>query len=597
MTIVPSLIGPVYPQGSVPQIVPFSIRETPSLMYLIERMREWLNDELVPFINASITTLVDGWEENKLELIEAWEQLSADLIARVDQAVVDITNEVDEAKQAAIASQASADLAEMYASQVVAFQDQAIGNIAGDTDSITRGVLDGLYAGKSAFESVSNVIATGRLSADTIDERFSAKADIDYVDDAVSDEIVQRNLAIDAVSQRIATATPSKLISALNRGTEDVTVAVLGDSTGNANNEWVYLLFSELALSYPEWTFNYNLWDDITQAYISMSPIQNGTGSRVATIYNGSHPGASHEYPTGSPTRFTKMIPVSPTTVITSFGYNWGTVGYRDAGFHLAKWILAYFPACEIVMVSQPPKATTDADNPASLSRSRDIRDVAISMGFGMIDAAQAFIDYGNYNELIESDGVHPTPTGSLLWKDVALNYFNPVKPQPVQTNPNAFSERMFVSPAMFTVTLGAPAIGIPVNNIQAWVFSANALEIITHLTDIPSKWKSANVSMLWASDAQPVGDIVLSCDFTPITPGVAEPLSGTSTPGSVPYVTSQLTKSTIAGQQMRVERMHTKIKPAGSPVAFRIRRLGNDPADTYTGTLRVYGIMIERAE
>lgn len=65
-------------------------------------------------------------------------------------------------------------------------------------------------------------------------------------------------------------------------------IQVLGDSTGNATDEWVYKTAQALMADYPEWTFHYRLWDDANQRYGVPTVMQTGTaGTRYLDCSTG----------------------------------------------------------------------------------------------------------------------------------------------------------------------------------------------------------------------------------------------------------------------------------------------------------------------
>lgn len=173
--------NPLYPPrnlpGGIPAIVPFSMRETPSLLLMVEEMRKWMNDSLVPFINENIEKLSADWVSAVTELTENWERLSIELIAQVESAKTDAEAAAAASALAQSAAEAARDLAALYASQAEEIQDTAITGIVTQVDSSTRELLDLLYAGKSDFEVISEAVENGRLSEDTLSGRFDEKLD------------------------------------------------------------------------------------------------------------------------------------------------------------------------------------------------------------------------------------------------------------------------------------------------------------------------------------------------------------------------------------------------------------------------------------
>lgn len=62
----------------------------------------------------------------------------------------------------------------------------------------------------------------------------------------------------------------------LDTGAGDITIAVLGDSTGNDGNEWVALLRNKLLANRPKMRGEYTLWNDTTQSYPAFTVQQPG---------------------------------------------------------------------------------------------------------------------------------------------------------------------------------------------------------------------------------------------------------------------------------------------------------------------------------
>lgn len=62
----------------------------------------------------------------------------------------------------------------------------------------------------------------------------------------------------------------------LDTGAGDITIAVLGDSTGNDGNEWVALLRNKILAARPKMHGEYTLWSDTNQSYPAMTVNQAG---------------------------------------------------------------------------------------------------------------------------------------------------------------------------------------------------------------------------------------------------------------------------------------------------------------------------------
>lgn len=200
-----------YNTGTFPNVVPFTMREGYGQMELLEDMRNYLVYKIIPFINENTNKLGEEWVAERIALITGWEQLSSALIQEVNEAVAEIGTSVADAQAAQAAAEAAAALAEQFASDAEEIQDGAVNTIVNDGGSQLRGTLDGLYAAKAAFEIVADTLATGRLSATAIDDRFTLKADKAHVDaaiNAIPQQQMERTLTVnvrdyDAVSEDV----------------------------------------------------------------------------------------------------------------------------------------------------------------------------------------------------------------------------------------------------------------------------------------------------------------------------------------------------------------------------------------------------------
>jgi hypothetical protein len=386
-----------------------------------------------------------------------------------------------------------------------------------------------------------------------------------------------------------------QLVSTLDRGQANASLVVLGDSTGNEESEWVYRLASWLGKTHPAYTVLYYLWNDGTQVYSAATTIQTGTGSKTLTVYNGSVPGMGYNYPFASTvpsTRFNLMLPVAPTCVVISYGYNSATPDYRKQQLELAAWVLSNFPNTEYVLTSQAPMATGAAGAADHLTRQQDTRNVALQEGWGLIDVTQRFLDNGNYDTLISGDTIHPLPTGQDIWLDEVRRYFGGNRPA---TLAPATGSRIFIPAQAFNIYSGTPAISFPAGIITPkWDFDPASDEMIAVIADIPPRWKSVNVDLLWMSAVGATGDVVWQVDNFSLTADMV-PQSGK---GLASATTGTPVTATVLANASRVTRMYSAERFAGGrPVAFRVRRLATNGADTSAQDASVFGLLITRAE
>jgi hypothetical protein len=127
------------------------------------------------------------------------------------------------------------------------------------------------------------------------------------------------------------------LLSKIKRGIDDPVILVLGDSTGNDTNEWVYLVTSTLGARFPTHTFKYSLWNGTS--YPAPTTMSTGSGPRTVTVYNGSVAGSRTLYPPGG--RWAVMVAAqTPELIFVNYGHNQGTTAP-------ALWRSVYLPHTE----------------------------------------------------------------------------------------------------------------------------------------------------------------------------------------------------------------------------------------------------------
>lgn len=145
-------------------ITPFTVRDNATYLIVLEELRQFVNNKLVPFINDNVSSLDSAWVEQTQELIESWNTQSNELLSQVQSIANSLENEVQEAVDARDAAVAARNLAEQFASDAEEIQDSAIAQIGGNLSSLTRQLFDGVYASISSVDNISDILETGRLS-------------------------------------------------------------------------------------------------------------------------------------------------------------------------------------------------------------------------------------------------------------------------------------------------------------------------------------------------------------------------------------------------------------------------------------------------
>lgn len=187
----------------------------------------------------------------------------------------------------------------------------------------------------------------------------------------------------------------------------DVVFLFNGDSTGNDNNEWIYLFAAYLGEQYPTHTVRYALWDDVnTLDYAALSTISTGSGARNIDIYNASVGGLD---PIGMlDARFDNAIAAIPADIVVwSHGHNVDLttgVGIFWTGFENVK--LAKPDAMTVIVKQNPWRDSSSQDAAFGYAET-----TAGLYGDTVVDAYAKFIAAGKPPGWY-ADNVHPSATG-----------------------------------------------------------------------------------------------------------------------------------------------------------------------------------------
>lgn len=383
------------------------------------------------------------------------------------------------------------------------------------------------------------------------------------------------------------------LLSKLDQDQVDAVLGVLGDSTGNGTDEWVYLLAQHLAGRYPRYTVTYRLWNDGTQLYDSPSTIQTGTGTHTLAVYNGSTSGMTHGY---SSTRILLQLPVAPDLVIINYGHNnIGTTAFRPNIYNLLRPLSDYWPRANIIQTAQNTRWLVDTDYTQDLQRQQQIIESAAAENTGLINVTQRFLDYGTARDVdLMTDTVHPNAAGQAIWIDEVKKHFRRA-PQMSSRGPIARATRVWVPAIQFIGGQGTPDLALRGSTYPAWTLDKDTQESLVAVVDLPSTWGSANLWVLWTtaggstnSVRWQLGHSYLSQQPSGTNPGFTP--SGFAVDGTVtdPAYTNAL--------QNRIVAIRSDIAYAGRPIALEITRLAADAADTLAQDAWFTGLLIERA-
>jgi hypothetical protein len=140
------------------------------------------------------------------------------------------------------------------------------------------------------------------------------------------------------------------------------------------------------------------------------------SGAPAITIYNGGQTGAAAAYFTDS-TRFAKMTAMAePSITLLDLSHNDSTNSYTSTYDGLCTQVMTKFPTTALVCSTQNPRKSPATGNTQHAFRNRQIVSNAAIKRYGVVDAYSAFLDTGNPDSYVNTDGVHPTTAGYTLW-------------------------------------------------------------------------------------------------------------------------------------------------------------------------------------
>lgn len=292
--------------------------------------------------------------------------------------------------------------------------------------------LDPTKTYRAKLTTAANVLIE---DIDPIDVKYSKAELITFTPDGETTSTAV-SAALDSLSS--ATRQTQQLMQALTFG-RNCNLVVLGDSTGDATTEWIYLLAVKLGVDFPAFTVQYKLWDTGTNNYGSATTIQTGTGAYTLTVYNASIAGATALKFAG--TYFATAVRPSamgqdPDLVMLSYGHNGSNQSERQISMTgvMSALVSRYLPFTPVILVGQNP-VTTDT---SMTEKVRLFRSLASEMNYGWIDVHAYFTQYAVPLASYYIDTIHPNAAGSALWANCVHQAFklnrNAVSGAPVST-------------------------------------------------------------------------------------------------------------------------------------------------------------------
>lgn len=144
--------------------------------------------------------------------------------------------------------------------------------------------------------------------------------------------------------------------------------------------------------------------------------------------------------------------------------------------------------------------------------------------------------------------------------------------------------ERVFASPAEIRNSTGATAGSN--FGVATWTLPAAGTSTLNYQVAVPSRWRTYEVVALWATSDTGAGNVRFSSTFQHLAAGttIAEAGGTTAVTGAA------------AGQNVvRSTAILPSVTNGGPMVWGRVSRLGDDAADTATGTCQVLGLVLRR--
>ena len=201
-------------------------------------------------------------------------------------------------------------------------------------------------------------------------------------------------------------------------GADDVTLLVVGDSTGDERTEWVALGAARMAgegaeVTYRDWVPGEERWTD--------DPLTLGDGDRHVTIVNASQAGARPGYPLAR-----RLLPDAADLVLVNFGHN-GTREQEVAEMRqLLDRLAQDYPDAPVGVIAQNPALGGSAEH--SRANREAVEQVARARDLPVIDVHGAFVDHGDVESLLVDD-LHPSDAGSRLWAETVHRFLTTPRP------------------------------------------------------------------------------------------------------------------------------------------------------------------------
>lgn len=324
------------------------------------------------------------------------------------------------------------------------------------------------------------------------------------------------------------------------------------------------------------------------------------------TVRSGSGSGKTCVY---SQTNFTAQVPGRPDVTIINYGHNEGFQDARPAYLRLLDQLLAYYPKTAVLCTVQNPRARTAMEYAEAVARNNSINTLAVNDGHGVIDVESAFLADPAYAvNLLNPDGLHPSPAGSAVWAAENMKALDPAAVVPFRVAATREST-VFLPAAAMQAVEGSPVFGLA-NGWPSWALDPTTQQSVMGFADVPPTWEIIDVWFLWTTSVASgltgstnqvwfevlLGSLNAAPGYVVGTPNAGSPIAsaafglGFPINNFIPYTQ----QSTLLGVTSAFVALGG-LRPAGRPLAVQARRVAASANDTVTAAVNLQGVLIKR--
>ncbi|HEY8702441.1 MAG TPA: SGNH/GDSL hydrolase family protein [Arthrobacter sp.] len=204
-------------------------------------------------------------------------------------------------------------------------------------------------------------------------------------------------------------------VALLADSTRDWNVVILGDSTGDDLDEFPFLAAEQLRSAHGR-TVSVHRWMD-GKGYSGEFTASGGNAQ--IHIWNGSVAGTTATY---GASNLAAMAPAGADLVIVNYGHNYADPSQaKDGVSRLLEKIDERFGTPPVLVVIQNPR---NPETPQSLAVVEQLRALAATRGYEVVDVYKAFKETGDVRPLLLDD-IHPSPAGSRLWAETLMKWLS----------------------------------------------------------------------------------------------------------------------------------------------------------------------------